>query len=127
MKFTSFLLDQWLQQQAGAEFNLGGSTGPRWTPRQLLALDGKGAAEELLDLELDYPPANGSSILREAIAAMQGVPAEEVVVLAVQPKPCSTSSTAQRSPARTPSFHFHVFLRTRRFPNPLESRSAPIT
>jgi aspartate/methionine/tyrosine aminotransferase len=82
MKFTSFLLDQWLQQQAGAEFNLGGSTGPRWTPRQLLALDGKGAAEELLDLELDYPPANGSSILREAIAAMQGVPAEEVVVLA---------------------------------------------
>jgi aspartate/methionine/tyrosine aminotransferase len=82
MKFTAFLLDQWLQQHAGAEFNLGGSTGPRWTARQLLALAGKGAAEELLDLGLDYPPTHGSSTLRQAIAAMQGVPAEEVVVLA---------------------------------------------
>jgi aspartate/methionine/tyrosine aminotransferase len=82
MKFTAFLLDQWLEQHAGAEFNLAGSTGPRWTPRQLLALAGKGAAEQVLDLELDYPPTSGSSILREAIAAMQGVPAEEVLVLA---------------------------------------------
>ena len=82
MKFTAFLLDQWLQQHAGAEFNLGGSTGPRWTPRQLLALAGDGAAEKILDLHLDYPPTAGSSHLREAIAKMQGVPAEQVVVLA---------------------------------------------
>lgn len=82
MKFTAFLLDQWLQQHAEVEFNLGGSTGPRWTPRQLLDLAGPDAAERILDLELAYPPTPGSSSLRDAIAAMQGVPAEEVVVLA---------------------------------------------
>ncbi len=82
MKFTAFLLDQWLQQHAGAEFNLGGSTGPRWTPRQLLALAGDAAAEKILDLDLDYPPTAGSSNLREAIAEMQGVLAEQVVILA---------------------------------------------
>jgi aspartate/methionine/tyrosine aminotransferase len=82
MKFTAFLLDQWLQQHAGAEFNLGGSTGPRWTPRQLLALAGDGAAEKILDLNLDHPPTAGSSNLREAIAEMQGLLAEQVVVLA---------------------------------------------
>lgn len=82
MNFTPFLLDQWLQQHAGVEFNLGGSTGPRWTPRQLLALAGDGAAEKILDLDLVYPPTTGSATLREAIAAMQGVPPEEVIVLA---------------------------------------------
>jgi len=80
MKFTAFLLDQWLQQHAGAEFNLGGSTGPRWTPRQLLALAGDSAAEKILDLDLDYAPTPGASGLREAIATMQGVPTEDVIV-----------------------------------------------
>jgi len=82
MKFPAFLLDQWIQEHAGAEFNLGGSTGPRWTPRQLLALAGDDAAERILDLELGYPPTAGSSTLRQAIAAMRGVQAEEVIVLA---------------------------------------------
>src|SRR5271165_3433394 len=82
MKFTAFLLDQWLQQHAGAEFKLGGSTGPRWTPRQVLALAGDSAAEKILDLDLDYTPTPGASSLREAIAAMQGVPAEDVFVFA---------------------------------------------
>jgi aspartate/methionine/tyrosine aminotransferase len=82
MKFPAFLLDQWLQQHAGAEFNLGGSTGPRWTPRQLLALAGDSAAEKILDLDLDYTPTPGASSLRGAIAAMQGVPAEDVIVFA---------------------------------------------
>ena len=82
MKFTAFLLDQWLQQNAGAEFNLGGSTGPRWTPRQLLALAEDSSAERILDLDLDYTPTPGSTGLREAIAKMQGVPAEEVIVFA---------------------------------------------
>jgi aspartate/methionine/tyrosine aminotransferase len=82
MKFTAFLLDQWLQQHAGAEFNLGGSTGPRWTPRQLLALAEDASAERVLDLDLDYTPTPGSTSLREAIAKMQGVPAEEVIVFA---------------------------------------------
>jgi aspartate/methionine/tyrosine aminotransferase len=82
MKFPAFVLDQWLQQHAGAEFNLAGSTGPRWTPRQLLALAGDGASERILDLELGYPPTAGSSALRQAIAAVRGVRAEEVIVLA---------------------------------------------
>jgi hypothetical protein len=82
MKFTTFLLDQWLQQHAGTEFNLGGSTGPRWTPRQLLALAEDTSAERILDLDLDYTPTSGSTSLREAIAKMQGVSAEEVIVFA---------------------------------------------
>lgn len=82
MKFKAFLLDQWLQQHADAEFDLGGSTGPRWTLRELLALEGEGAAERMADLELRYPPTAGAPRLREAIAEMQGVPAEEVAVFA---------------------------------------------
>jgi aspartate/methionine/tyrosine aminotransferase len=82
LKFPPFLLDQWLQNNVGAEFNLGGSTGPRWTPRQLLALAGDDAGERILDLDLDYPATPGSSKLREAIAKMQSVPAQHVVVLA---------------------------------------------
>jgi aspartate/methionine/tyrosine aminotransferase len=82
MKFDAFLLDQWLQNNADAEFNLGGSTGPRWKLRELLALASDQAREHILDLELTYPPTAGASSLREAIGEMQGVPAEEVVVLA---------------------------------------------
>src|SRR5258707_6018437 len=82
MKFTTFLLDQWLQQHAETEFNLGGSTGPRWTPRQLLALAEDTSAERILDLDLDYTPTPGSTRLREAIANMQGVSAEAVNVFA---------------------------------------------
>jgi len=82
VKIAHFLLDSWLDQNAGAEFNLGGSTGPRWTPREILALAGGAEKEELLDLTLGYAPAAGSEALREGIAAMQGVPAEEVLVLA---------------------------------------------
>jgi aspartate/methionine/tyrosine aminotransferase len=80
MKFVHFLLDQWLQQQA--EFNLGGSTGPRWTVRQLMESAQTSAVQRLLDLELHYPPAAGGVRLREAIAEMEGVPAEEVIVVA---------------------------------------------
>jgi aspartate/methionine/tyrosine aminotransferase len=82
MKFPAFLLDQWLQRHAGAEFNLGASTGPRWTARQLLALAGDALGDKILDLDLDYTPTPGSPGLREAIAAMQGVQPEDVIVLA---------------------------------------------
>ena len=51
MKLPPFLLDQWLQQKFSAnppiEFDLGSSTGPVWTLRELLALGGD--LEELLD------------------------------------------------------------------------------
>ncbi len=84
MKFRTFLLDQWLQQHADAEFNMGGSTGPRWTVREVLELtgDSDGAAREILDLPIHYPPTAGGTNLREAIAEMQGVRPEEVIVLA---------------------------------------------
>jgi aspartate/methionine/tyrosine aminotransferase len=84
MKFRPFLLDQWLQQHAGVEFDLGGSTGPRWTARELLELTGRGdlAEQEMMDLVLHYPPTAGAVSLREAIAGMHGVLAEEVAVFA---------------------------------------------
>ena len=84
MKFKAFLLDQWLQQHADAEFDLGSSTGPRWTARELLELtgDSERAAQQMLDLVLHYPPSAGALTLREAIAGMQHVPAEEVAVFA---------------------------------------------
>jgi aspartate/methionine/tyrosine aminotransferase len=82
MKFKAFLLDQWLQQHADAEFDLGNSTGPRWTPRELLELAGNShhAAQRMFDLALRYPPTAGAATLREAIAEMQGVPTEQVAV-----------------------------------------------
>jgi len=82
MKFKAFLLDQWLQQHADAEFDLGSSTGPRWTARELLELaaDSDRAVQRMLDLTLHYPPRGGAATLREGIAEMQGVRAEEVVV-----------------------------------------------
>jgi aspartate/methionine/tyrosine aminotransferase len=82
MKFRAFLLDQWIQRNGGAEFNLGGSTGPRWTTRELLDIAGDDAVEKMLDLKVTHPPTAGSRALREAIAAMQGVSAEEVIVMA---------------------------------------------
>ncbi len=84
MNFKPFLLDQWLQEHAGAEFDLGSSTGPRWTVRELLALTGDAgrAADALLNLRVHYPPTAGAPALREAIAAMQGVQPEDVAVFA---------------------------------------------
>jgi aspartate/methionine/tyrosine aminotransferase len=84
VKFKAFLLDQWLQQHADAEFDLGSSTGPRWSARELLELSGDSerAAQQMFDLVLHYPPSAGAPTLREAIAEMQQVPAEEVAVFA---------------------------------------------
>ena len=68
MKFKAFLLDQWLRQHADAEFDLGSSTGPRLTVRELLELAGDSdrAAQLMLDLVLHYPPTAGAPTLREA-------------------------------------------------------------
>ena len=76
------MLDQWLQEHAGAEFDLGSSTGPRWTVGELLALTGDAdrAARELLNLRVHYPPTAGAASLREAIAAMQGVEPGDIAV-----------------------------------------------
>src|SRR5438067_10882486 len=82
MRIAPFLLDQWLAQKFTAdppiEFDLGSSTGPVWTLRELLALDGGEAGERLLDTALSYTSPAGSQELREEIARMQGVTPDDV-------------------------------------------------
>jgi len=84
MKLQPFLLDQWLSRHAESpvEFNLGGSTGPHWTIRELLQLAGEGARERLLDDDVVYQPSAGRTSLRQAIGDMCEVPAEQVLVVA---------------------------------------------
>lgn len=82
MQLQPFLLDRWLSTHSGVTFNLGGSTGPHWTMRELLDLAGEDGRQHLLESRLVYGPAHGAASLREEIAAMQGVPVEHVLVLA---------------------------------------------
>jgi len=83
MKLTPFLLDQWLEQKFAAdppiEYDLGSSTGPAWTLRELLSLGGD--LEALLDTTLFYTPATGSEELRQEVARMQGVDPDQVQVV----------------------------------------------
>ena len=79
----SFLLEDWLEEHAEAmpEFSLGGSTGPAWTLRSLLELDGQSSVERMLRSDVLYSRAAGATPLREAIAQMQRVPIEHVLVM----------------------------------------------
>jgi aspartate/methionine/tyrosine aminotransferase len=83
MKLPPFLLDQWLEQKFSAnppiEFDLGSSTGPVWTLRELLSLGGD--LDGLLDTTLFYTPPAGSGGLREELARMEGVEPESVLVM----------------------------------------------
>src|SRR5215470_12182585 len=83
MKLAPFLLDQWLEQNHFAnppiEFDLGSSTGPIWTFRELLALGGD--LDGLLDTKLFYTPPAGSAELREELARMEGVQPESILVM----------------------------------------------
>jgi aspartate/methionine/tyrosine aminotransferase len=85
MELPSFLLDRWIAQKQTAdpsiEYDLASSTGPVWTLRELLALDGDRELEMLLDAPVSYTSAIGSPTLREAIAALEGVEADEVQVV----------------------------------------------
>ncbi len=85
MKLSPFLLDQWLGQKdlpdSKIEFDLGSSTGPSWTLRELLALSGDREHERLLDTKLFYTTPAGSPQLREAIAELEGVDPEHVQVV----------------------------------------------
>ena len=82
METKPFLLDQWLSKHQFAsppvEYDLASSTGPRWTVRELLALVDDDERERLFDRPVYYAPPEGSFELREAIAAMAGVIADEV-------------------------------------------------
>jgi aspartate/methionine/tyrosine aminotransferase len=85
MKLPPFLLDQWLEQKNSGdspiEFDLGSSTGPVWTLRELLALAPDDAPERLLDTRLVYTSPAGSPELRQAIAALEGVDPDDVQVV----------------------------------------------
>jgi aspartate/methionine/tyrosine aminotransferase len=85
MKLTPFLLDEWLDQKnlpgSPIEFDLGSSTGPIWTLRELLALSGDHELERLLDKKLFYTTPAGSPCLREEIARLEQVEPEHVQVV----------------------------------------------
>ncbi|HET6835773.1 MAG TPA: pyridoxal phosphate-dependent aminotransferase [Acidimicrobiales bacterium] len=82
MEMRPFLLDQWLSKHQFAappiEYDLASSTGPRWTVRELLALVDDDVRERLFDQPLYYAPAEGGAELREAVAAVVGVTADDV-------------------------------------------------
>ena len=85
MKLPPFLLDRWFEQKHHAdppiEYDLASSTGPVWTLRELLDLTGDNEIEPLLSTNLVYTSAAGAPDLREAIAAHQGVDADDVQVV----------------------------------------------
>ena len=82
MRFKPFLLDAWLDQyEHNIEFNLGASTGPHWTVNEILALSDDETRHRFLNHNLVYGRPAGADSLREAIAEMQGVPAEAVQVV----------------------------------------------
>jgi aspartate/methionine/tyrosine aminotransferase len=83
MQLPPFALDQWLEQKFTAdppvEFDLGASTGPVWTLRELLALE-PGAADSLLETALSYTSSTGTEELRASLAEMYGVSPDAVHV-----------------------------------------------
>jgi aspartate/methionine/tyrosine aminotransferase len=82
MRLKPFLLDQWLDQhEHNIEFNLGASTGPVWTVNDILALGDDETRHRFLNHKLVYSRPAGADSLRAAIAEMQGVPVEHVLVM----------------------------------------------
>jgi len=80
-----FLLDRWIEQKHTAnppiEFDLGSSTGPVWTLRELLALSADDQLEDLLDARISYTNSIGTPALRAAIAQLEVVEPDEVQVV----------------------------------------------
>lgn len=82
MQLKPFLLDAWLDRyEHQTEFNLAASTGPVWTLADLLALADEETRDRFLQHKLVYGRPAGADSLREAIAEMQGVPAEAVQIV----------------------------------------------
>jgi aspartate/methionine/tyrosine aminotransferase len=84
MRFSPFLLDDWLNHyqhsEPPIEFDLAASTGPQWTLRELLSLGEEDALKELLDTRIAYTRVEGSRPLLKAIAEMEGVGPEHIQV-----------------------------------------------
>lgn len=85
MKLPPFLLDHWLAAHEFADppirYNLASSTGPQWAMGELLELGGDASRREIETLKLSYAPPQGGVRLRERIAAIHGVHADEVLVM----------------------------------------------
>ncbi len=85
MRIPCFLLDEWLNQYHFAsqppEFDLASSTGPRWTTRDILGLMTPDEREVFNETQLVYSAATGSRRLRQAIADLHGVGAEQVQIV----------------------------------------------
>ena len=82
MRLKPFLLDDWLDQyEHSVEFDLAASTGPTWRVKDVLALADEEARARFVDHTLVYSRVAGADGLRNAIAEMQGVAAEEVQVV----------------------------------------------
>jgi len=82
MLLKPFLLDDWLDQyEHDVEFDLAASTGPTWTVNEILALADDQTRHRFLNHKLVYSRVAGADSLREAIAEMQGVPADTVQVV----------------------------------------------
>src|SRR6185312_11785423 len=82
MQLKPFMLDAWLDaHEHNIEFNLGASTGPIWSVKELLELAGEKQRELYLDHKLVYSRPAGADGLREAIAEMQSVSVDSVQVV----------------------------------------------
>src|SRR5260370_27735595 len=82
MQLKPFLLDAWLDQyEHDIEFNLAASNGPSWAVSDILALADHATRHRFLEHKLVYSHPAGADSLREAIAEMQGVPAEAVQIV----------------------------------------------
>jgi aspartate/methionine/tyrosine aminotransferase len=82
MDLKAFLLEQWLAKfEQDIRYNLGASTGPRWTVDELLGLADEDTRRRMLDVSLTYGPPAGTASLRRAIADLQGVSPDCVQVV----------------------------------------------
>jgi aspartate/methionine/tyrosine aminotransferase len=82
MDLKPFLLEQWLAKfEQDIKYNLGASTGPRWTVDELLGLADEDTRRRMLDLSLTYGAPAGTASLRRAIADFQGVSPDCVQVV----------------------------------------------
>jgi hypothetical protein len=73
MRLSPDVLNAWLNEHHFAtpsvEFDLGASTGPVWTLKDLLALGEPEERRQLFDVSISYVHSRGTQALRRAIAA----------------------------------------------------------
>src|SRR5688572_27694587 len=78
MDLPPFHLSNWLESHHGVKHDLAGSTGPRWTPRDLLALGE--SPPDIGALALSYGSPEGEADLRGEIARYQEADPDWIVV-----------------------------------------------